>query len=105
MKIPSNLPLPLGNGERFCGEVPCDGLLNIKSSLLPSELKHLRESHQKMDDLSATDWENLSKYRKIYNREQQAKQALSMLENQKDAPNYGFRINNYRHCLLSDTMV
>ena len=37
---------------------------------------------QKMDDLSATDWENLSKYRKIYNREQQAKQALSMLEMQ-----------------------
>ena len=105
MKIPSNLPLPLGNGERFSEEVPGDGFLNKKSPLLPSELEHLKESQQKMDDLSFTDWQNLSKYREIYNREQQAQQAISMLEIQKDAPSYGFRINNYRHCLQSATMV
>ena len=105
MKIPSNLPLPKGNGERLSEEVPIDGLLNKKSPLLPSDFNHLKESLQKMDDLSTTDWKNLSKYRKIYNHEQQAKQALSLLEIQKNAPSYGFRINNYRHCLQSATMV
>ena len=58
-----------------------------------------------MDDLSRNDWENLMQYRKLYNREQQAKQALAMLDLQKDDPSYGFRINNYRHCLQSATMV
>ena len=58
-----------------------------------------------MDDLSRSDWENLSQYRKKYNREQQAEQAMAMLEVQKDVPSYGFRVNNYRHCLQSATMV
>ena len=58
-----------------------------------------------MDDLSRNDWKNLMQYRKLYNREQQAKQALAMLALQKDDPSYGFRINNYRHCLQSATMV
>jgi len=105
MKIPSDRPLPLGNGEKFFGEVPNDGLLNEKSPLIPAELELLKEKQKKMDDLSQSDWENLSRYRKNYNQEQQAKQALSMLEVQKDAPSYGFRLNNYRHCLQSATMV
>lgn len=105
MKIPSESPLPLGNGEKISGDVPSDGLLNEKSPLIPPELEYLKESHEKMDDLSRNDWENLSRYRKIYNREQQAKQVLSMLEIQKDTPSYGFRVNNYRHCLQSATMV
>ena len=105
MKIPSDNIIPLGNGDKFSGEVPNDGLLNEKSPLIPPDLEFLKESQQTMDDLNKSDWENLSRYRKIYNREQQAKQALSMLEVQKDAPSYGFRINNYRHCLQSATMV
>jgi len=105
MKIPLDLPLPLGNGERISREVPNDGLLNEKSPLIPAELEFLKESQKKMDDLSQNDWENLSHYRKTYNKEQQAKQALSMLDVQKDAPSYGFRVNNYRHCLQSATMV
>ena len=105
MKIPADSPLPIENGQRISEDVPNDGLLNKRSPLIPAELEILKESQQKMDDLSRTDWENLSQYRKKYNREQQAEQVLAMLEVQKDDPSYGFRVNNYRHCLQSATMV
>jgi len=105
MKISSDNQISQGDVEKSKGEVPNDGLLNEKSLLIPPELEFLKESQKKMDDLTESDWENLSHYRKIYNREQQAQQALSMLDVQKDAPSYGFRINNYRHCLQSATMV
>ena len=105
MKIPTDSPLPIEKGQRISEDVPNDGLLNEKSPLIPAELEILNESQQKMDDLSRSDWENLSKYRKKYNREQQVEQALAMLEVQKDDPSYGFRVNNYRHCLQSATMV
>ena len=105
MKIPTDSPLPIENGQRISEDVPNDGLLNKKSPLIPAELEILKESQQKMDDLSRSDWENLSQYRKKYKREQQAEQALAMLEVQKDDPSYGFRVNNYRHCLQSATMV
>ena len=105
MKIPADSPLPIENGQRISEDVPNDGLLNKKSPLIPAELEILKESQQKMDDLSRSDWENLSQYRKKYKREQQAAQALAILEVQKDDPSYGFRVNNYRHCLQSATMV
>ena len=105
MKIPTDSPLPIGTGQRVSEDVPGDGMLNQTSPLIPAELKILQEAQPIMDDLSRNDWENLSKYRKHYNREEQAKQALMMLACQKDAPSYGFRVNNYRHCLQSATMV
>ena len=105
MKIPLDSPLPIEKGQRISKDVPNDGLLNKKSPLIPAELEILKESQQKMDDLSRSDWENLSQYRKKYKREQQAEQALAILQVQKDDPSYGFRVNNYRHCLQSATMV
>ena len=105
MKIPADSPLPIEKGQRISEDVPNDGLLNEKSLLIPAELEILKESQQKMDDLSRRDWEKLSQYRKKYNQKQQAEQALAMLEVQKDDPSYGFRVNNYRHCLQSATMV
>ncbi len=105
MKIPADSPFPIKKGQRISEDVPNDGLLNEKSPLIPAELEILKESQQKMDDLSRSDWENLSQYRKKYNQKQQAEQALAMLEVQKDDPSYGFRVNNYRHCLQSATMV
>ena len=105
MKIPTDSPLPIAKGQRISEDVPNDGLLNKKSLLIHEEPEILEESQQKMDDLSQSDWDKLSQYRKKYNQEQQAKQALAMLEVQKNDPSYGFRVNNYRHCLQSATMV
>ena len=105
MNIPANSTPYIGTGQQVSDDVPNDGMLNQTSPLLPVDLTHLQESQSKMDDLSRNDWVNLSKYRKLFQQEEQAKQALSLLEVQKDAPSYGFRINNYRHCLQSATMV
>ena len=105
MQIPKDSPLPIAEGHRISEDVPNDGMLNKKSLLIHAEPEILEESQQKMDDLSQSDWKKLSQYRKKYNREQQAKQALALLEVQKDDPSYGFRVNNYRHCLQSATMV
>ncbi len=88
MKIPTDSPLPIEKGQKISKDVPNDGLLNKKSPLIPAKLEILEESQQKMDDLSRSDWENLSQYRKKYNREQQAGQALAMLEVQKADPSY-----------------
>ncbi|MEE2716666.1 MAG: phosphohydrolase [SAR324 cluster bacterium] len=105
MTIPTHEPLPIGTGQRVSEDVPNDGRLNQVSPLLPSGLEHLQESQATMDDLSTEDWSRLSDYRKGHDREEQAKQALALLASQKDAPSYGFRVNNYRHCLQSATMV
>jgi len=105
MNIPANSTPYIGTGQQVSDDVPNDGMLNQTSPLLLVDLTHLQESQSKMDDLSRNDWVNLSKYRKLFQQEEQAKQALSLLEVQKDAPSYGFRINNYRHCLQSATMV
>ena len=86
MNIPANPPLPIGNGQRVSEDIPNDGLLNQISPLIPAELQHLKEAQSKMDDLSRNDWENLMQYRKLYNREQQAKQALAMLAYKRMIP-------------------
>ena len=105
MNIPVKSTPHIGTVQRISDDVPNDGMLNQLSPLIPGDLRHLEEAQSKMADLSKNDWVDLSKYRKIYQREEQAKQVLSLLEVQKDAPSYGFRINNYRHCLQSATMV
>ena len=74
MKIPTDSPLPIAKGQRISEDVPNDGLLNKNSLLIHDEQEILEESQQKMDDLSQSDWDKLSKYRKKYNQEQQAKQ-------------------------------
>lgn len=105
MNSPIIIKEHIGHGKRISEDIPNDGILNQTSPLIQSDLKHLSESQSKMEDLNSSDWDNLSAYRKLYQKEEQAKQALSLLEVQKDAPSYGFRINNYRHCLQSATMV
>ena len=52
-----------------------------------------------MEELTPEEWNDLNLYRARYNQEQQARQALDMLAASKDSPSYGFRVNNYRHCL------
>ena len=59
MKIPTDSPLPISQGDRISEEVPNDGLLNKKSLMIHEEPEILEESQQKMDDLSQSDWEKL----------------------------------------------
>jgi predicted HD phosphohydrolase len=73
-----------------------------------SPLLHEKWRYVERDSLerfSAVDWSLLNSQRGVYMREQQARQALDMLEASRDAPTFGYRINNYRHSLQSATLA
>ena len=58
-----------------------------------------------LDDLSTREWEFLDRQRRPYLAQEQATQALEMLAAQKDAPTFGYQVNNYEHCLQSATLA
>lgn len=58
-----------------------------------------------LEDYRAADWARLNAQKRVYFPAQQASQALEMLSASKEAPSYGYQINNYLHCLQSATMV
>ena len=58
-----------------------------------------------MEELTPGEWNSLNRYRARCNQEQQARQALDMLAASKDSLSYGFRVNNYRHCLQCVTIL
>ena len=58
-----------------------------------------------LDDFRAEDWAILNRQRGPYMAEEQARQALRMLKDSEDDTTFGYRINNYLHCLQSATMA
>jgi predicted HD phosphohydrolase len=93
--------------ENICGNVNIpnsDGLLHQPSPVLPA-YDHLPESRTCMEELTPAEWNDLTLYRLRYNQIEQARQALEMLAASKNSPSYGFRVNNYRHCLQCATML
>ena len=58
-----------------------------------------------MDDYRAEDWAVMNRQRAEYLEEQQAVQVLDMLKASRDAPTFGYLINNYEHCLQTATML
>jgi predicted HD phosphohydrolase len=73
------------------------------SQLLKSDWRYVEASL--LDDFSAGDWQLLDRQRGPYLADERARQALEMLAVQVDAPTFGYRINNYEHCLQSATMA
>lgn len=58
-----------------------------------------------MQDYTREEWTTMDRQRAVYYGERQAKQALDMLELQRDDPSFGYQINNYGHCLQSATAI
>lgn len=58
-----------------------------------------------LDDFTPADWTLLNNQRGPYYAEQQAAQALRLLSAGRDDPTFGYRINNYGHCLQAATMA
>jgi predicted HD phosphohydrolase len=73
------------------------------SPLLKAEWRYVEAT--RLDDFAASDWQLLDRQRGPYLAEERAKQALEMLAVQAEAPTFGYRINNYEHCLQSATMA
>jgi predicted HD phosphohydrolase len=58
-----------------------------------------------LEDFSRADWQLLLTQRDTFYREQQARQVLRMLADSEHDATFGYRINNYRHCLQSATLA
>lgn len=58
-----------------------------------------------LEDFTAEDWSVMNAQREPYLASEIAKQALQMLVAQKDAPSFGYQINNYEHCLQAATLA
>ncbi len=58
-----------------------------------------------LEDFSRSDWQMLLAQRDAFYREQQARQVLRLLADSEHDATFGYRINNYRHCLQSATLA
>lgn len=58
-----------------------------------------------LDAFSADDWSLLGRQRKTYYAEEQARQALRLLEASRDDTSFGYAVNNYRHCIQAATLA
>jgi len=58
-----------------------------------------------MGDYSPEDWAVMNRQRAVYLAEERARQALELLLASRDAPTFGYLINNYEHCLQTATML
>lgn len=58
-----------------------------------------------MDELTPADWAVLERQRLIYRADQQARQILELFAASRDAPTFGYPINNYRHGLQAATLA
>ena len=58
-----------------------------------------------MDDYSPEDWAVMNRQRTDYLAEERARQALELLAASRNAPTFGYLINNYEHCLQTATML
>ena len=61
--------------------------------------------HCNMDHYRPEDWAIMNRQRAEYLAEERAKQALELLTASRNAPTFGYLINNYEHCLQTATML
>jgi predicted HD phosphohydrolase len=58
-----------------------------------------------LESFEAGDWQLLNRQRVPFYEARQADRVLALLTAERDDPTYGYRINNYQHCLQSATMA
>lgn len=73
------------------------------SPLLQGQWRYVEKSS--LEQFSQEDWQILLRQRSEYYRQEQARQALRMLAASEHDASFGYRINNYRHCLQSATLA
>ena len=61
--------------------------------------------HCNLDHYTPEDWAIMNRQRAEYLAEERAKQALELLAASRNAPTFGYLINNYEHCLQTATML
>lgn len=73
------------------------------SPLLHADWRYVDKTS--LEQFSPQDWQQLHSQRQAYYREQQARQALRMLADSEHDSTFGYKVNNYQHCLQSATLA
>ena len=89
--VPGNLVAPGAAARRFA------------SPLLRPDWAYIDKPA--LEDYRAADWARLNAQKRVYFAAQQASQALELLAASKDAPTYGYQINNYLHWPTSNSLA
>ncbi|MEQ8697430.1 MAG: hypothetical protein RLT05_12815 [Bauldia litoralis] len=74
-----------------------------RSRLAEPDWRYIERTN--LEDFTAGDWAAMNLQRSPYMTVEPARQVLDMLAAQKDAPSFGYQINNYEHCLQAATMA
>ena len=77
------------------------GAKAVTSPLYKAEWKYV--PGVPMDELSLADWELLEAQRPQFYADNQADAILRMFDTMREEPTFGYRVNNYQHCLQSAT--
>lgn len=82
---------------------PASQSLASRSPLADPHWRYV-EKHT-LDDFRHDDWSLLNAQRAVFYRDRQADHVLSLLRVNENDPSFGYKVNNYRHCLQSATMI
>ena len=74
-----------------------------RNELLRSDWHYIEARN--IGDYTAEDWALLNRQRAEYEAKERARQALELLAASRNAPTFGYLINNYEHCLQTATML
>ena len=78
-------------------------MTETSSRLLDPSWSHVAKDT--LDDFRAADWALLNRQRRTYYAEEQARQALRLLAASADDATFGYRVNNFRHCVQAATLA
>ena len=74
-----------------------------RSNLLSPDWQYIEARN--IGEYTAKDWALLNRQRAEYEAKERARQAMDLLTASKDAPTFGYMINNYEHCMQTATML
>jgi predicted HD phosphohydrolase len=74
-----------------------------RSNLLSPDWQYIEARN--IGEYTAKDWALLNRQRAEYEAKERARQAIDLLTASKDAPTFGYMINNYEHCMQTATML
>jgi predicted HD phosphohydrolase len=80
---------------------PSPGSKSVTSPLYRPDWKYV--SAVAMDDFRRPDWELLESQRAVYYADNQADAVLRMFDTMREESTFGYKVNNYQHCLQSAT--
>lgn len=75
----------------------------MSAPLLSSDFSYL--TGNSLESVAPEEWDVIQRQRHVFHRRLAADQLIAMLKVGIELPTYGYRLNNYEHCLQTATMM